>query len=422
MRKSVYASVAQEDEHRKERELNRMKRRATGLFIGVTVVFAATFLVRFESFWIDLLRATMEASMVGALADWFAVTALFRYPLGLKIPHTAIISTRKNLFGERLGRFIQYNFLTGDVIIQKLRGMHLSKRIAESLSHPDHSAQIAQFVTAGLSGTVQMINDRYVQAFIGNAIHTHLTTVQLTPVFGQLIKAAMTPEKKRDLLTGLLGLSERLVKEHEAPIRARIAAETPWWMPVSIDEKVYLRLLTLTERVHQEVAVDPVHPLHGQFAEVVDRFTDDLHHSTEMIDKGEAIKHEILETDLIRDTSEKLWQEIKGTLINPDGADGPPIQETVHQGLMQIGAALSQNRAWLNQIEDWIEEAVRHILHAYGDEVGRLIAHTVHQWDPALTARKVELQVGRDLQYIRINGTVIGGLAGMVIHLITLAL
>lgn len=410
------------DEERRARDLRRMKRRATGLLVGAVVVYAATFAAPSTSFWLELIRAAAEASVVGGVADWFAVTALFTYPLGIRIPHTAIILHRKDQFGAGLGRFIQHNFLTGDIIASRLRQMQLARRIAAWISEPDNGAHVARLATTGIPGMLNVVNDRGIQQFIAHSIQTHLNPITITPILGQLLDSFLTPDRQRILLNQLVGLILQFTRDNEAIIRERIKAETPWWVPVALDEKVYQRIIKHIEQIDLQISEDPQHALHQRFTETIDQFSKDLQHSDELIEKGEAWKDEILQSIILPETSKDLWADIKAALSNVQATQSPSIQETLQQGIVHIGAALSASPELLQKLDDAIEDTARRVMAAYGDEIGNLITHTIHQWDPELTSRKIELHVGRDLQYIRINGTVIGGLVGMALYLLTAAL
>ncbi|MBM3263937.1 MAG: DUF445 domain-containing protein [candidate division Zixibacteria bacterium] len=408
------------DEERKARDLARMKRAATGLLVGVTLVFSATFFVPTHGFWLELIRAMAEAAMVGALADWFAVTALFRHPLGIPIPHTAIIPHRKDQIGAGLGRFIQHNFLTGEIIARRLRVLQLSRKIATWISTPENGAHVARLAAAGAPGVLNVVNDRSVQQFIAHSIQTHLKPVTVTPIVGQLLDSFLTPDRQRILLRQLVDAILQFTQDNQEAIRERIKAETPWWIPVAIDDKIYQRIVRHIEQIDIQIHEDENHPLHLQFSETLQGVVDDLQHSDDLIRKGEAWKDDILGSIIVPETSKDLWESIKSALSSVRKDDeSPSIETTLQEGITRIGTALLANPDLLQKVDDAIEDVARRVMEAYGDEIGHLIAHTIQQWDPDRTSRKIELHVGRDLQYIRINGTVIGGLVGLALHLLT---
>lgn len=410
------------DQKQREADLTRMKRLATGLFMGVTAVFVATLLYPGNSPAIPYIRATAEAAMIGALADWFAVTALFRYPLGIKIPHTAIIPRRKTQIGVTLGRFFQSNFLNGEVISRKLAGLHLSSRIASWLTFPENSGQVAQIITSGAPVLIRVIEDDTIKGFISRSVYKHLNAVPFAPLASQLITAVMTREKGRLLLIQLIALIGQFTRENEPIVRERIRKETPWWLPVPIDDKVFQRLMAHIETLTVEIVSDDDHPLHLKFIATVEKFAVDLQSSDDVMAKVEAVKLDVLESIIVPDTVSHLWQELKETLLTSTVLDSSTVQETLQEGIARIGEALSRHPELLAQIDLAIQDIVCRILESHGAAVNALIEQTVGEWDPDATARRIEMHIGRDLQYIRINGTVIGGLIGLALYLLTEAI
>ena len=415
-------SQVKKQQEPREADLARMKRRATGLFIGVTLVFVAALLFPGTSPMVPYIRATAEAAMIGALADWFAVTALFRYPLGIKIPHTAIIPRRKTQIGVTLGKFFQSNFLNGEVIGRKLDGLHLSSRIASWLSSPDNSGQVAKIITSGAPVLVRVMEDDTIKGFISRSVYKHLNKVPVAPLAGQLITTVMTREKGRLLLVQLIVLIGQFARENETIVRDRIRKETPWWLPVPIDDKVFNRLMAHIEMLSVEIVGDDDHPLHLKFTETVEKFAVDLQNSEDVIAKVESVKLDVLQSIIVPETVSHLLQEIKDTLLTATVLNSTAVQETLQEGITRIGEAVSRHPELLAQIDNAIKDIVGRILESHGAAVNTLIEQTVGEWDPEATARRIEMHIGRDLQFIRINGTIIGGLVGLLLFLLTEAI
>lgn len=410
------------DDAEKQAELRSMKFRATALLVGVTLVFIATKLMDSTLFWVGLVQATAEASMVGAIADWFAVTALFRHPLGIKIPHTAVIPLRKDSFGERLGQFIQQNFLTGDIIVERIRALNISRRAAQWISHPENSENIADLASAGFSGMVQVVKDEDVQDLIERGIVSRVRSTRITPVIGHILNLVTSGPKRQELLYNLMRLLTHLIEENKTAIRRKIIEETPWWLPWSIDVKVYQRIVNNLAQLLEGMEARPDHPIHEKFDALLARFVDDLQHSPEVIAKGEALKEELLDHPVVREFSSVLWQDIKASLLARGERPDNRLREPVRQGIAQIGQALMRDEVLLAKIDRWIEDVVCYLMREYGHVIGHLISQTVRQWDADATSQKIELTVGKDLQYIRINGTIVGGMVGLIIHLLSLLL
>ncbi|MEW5961162.1 MAG: DUF445 domain-containing protein [Chloroflexota bacterium] len=403
----------------KQADLEKMKRRATALFWLVTAVFfLATLWVR-QYPWLSYVQATAEAAMVGALADWFAVTALFRHPLGLKIPHTAIIPQRKDSIAENFGQFVQANFLTEEVIADKLRSMDLARQAALWLSRPDNSRHIANHVAAGLTAMVQVVNDEDILVIIEHGVVDRVRSTHFAPLLGKTLPLVIAGSRHQELLYGSLKLVTHVVEENKAEIQAKISEETPWWMPRIVDQAIYRKIIKMLDQTVQEVRTNPDHPLHAQFVEVINQFVENLENSPDILVQEEALKEEFLEHPAVQEFSSSLWQDLKRALLeygsNPDSGLRQPVQ----QGLARFGQALRQDRAMLDKINRWVEELARYLIRVYGYEAGQLITSTIHRWDAEATSRKVELHIGRDLQFIRINGTLVGGLVGLGIHILS---
>lgn len=408
------------DDTQKQAELDRMKRRATALFGGVSLVFVFSSMIESRYAWVSFVRATAEAAMVGALADWFAVTALFRHPLNLKIPHTAIIPNRKDSFGESFGHFVQQHFLSNDVIVRKLRSTNGARRIARWISQPDHSQRLAKHAAVGLAGAVQVIRDEDVQSLIERRLVVRIQSIQVAPLLGNLLALALSGHRQQELLYGLVSLVAHLVKENKDPIRDKISRETPWWLPWPIDDKIYQRLVNTIEKTLRDVESDPHHPLYDKFNTVFSRFVEDLKHSPDVIMKGETIKEDLLQHPIVQDFSSSLWGDIKTSLLEPNSSSDADIRLPLQRGIMNFGSALLSDEVLLDKIDRWMEEAALHLIREYGHEVSHLISQTIKEWDAEAASRKIELQIGKDLQFIRINGTIVGGLAGLVIHVVSL--
>ncbi len=401
-------------------ELRRMKVLATALFWFFTLVFIVTSIYEKQYGWVGFIRASAEAAMIGAIADWFAVTALFRHPLGLKIPHTAIIPTRKDSIAVDFASFVKSNFLSSEVVVDKLRSVNVARGVAHWLSRPENSKLLADYVAVGLAGAVQVIKDEDVQALIEHNVAERIQTIRFAPHMGNVLSVILSGDRQKELLYGMVKLAANLLEENREAIKEQIARETPWWLPESVDNAIYQKIVDAVGKTLNEVSADTGHPLHGKFNEIISRFIGDLKHSPDILAKETALKAEFLQDSAVREFSASLWADIKNSLIersaNPKSYGQTPIQ----QGLTRLGEALLLDETMLKKIDQWIEEAAAYLVEAYGYEVEHLISQTIVRWDAEEASRKIELHVGKDLQFIRINGTLVGGLVGLIIH--TLAL
>jgi len=396
-----------------------MKLRAAGLLILAAIAFAISHYFRAEYPWLGWVQAFSEAAMVGGLADWFAVTALFRYPLGLPIPHTAIIPSRKDRVGEALGAFVERNFLNRQVIEQRLLEARLGERLARFLSEPANSRAVARHAARGLVAAAESMHDEDVQSMIDSAILDRIKAARVAPFIGRGLSLITAGNRHQELLDEGIRLASRAVTENEDIIRKRIEAETPWWIPGAVDEKILRKIVDGIERTLKEVSDDVNHPLRRRFDAALEKFIDDLHNSPEVMARAEELKEEILSAEAIRHFSASLWADTKAALVRRAERAEESDVDTISNGLARLGGAILDDPDLLERADGWLRNGVLGLVERYQSEVSELIANTVRGWDPTATSQRIELAIGRDLQFIRINGTVVGGLVGLILYAIT---
>lgn len=404
-----------QDEVEKQARLNQMRRVATGMLVLTAIIFVAAHFLEPAYPWVSFVRATAEAAMVGGIADWFAVTALFRYPLGIRIPHTAIVPNRKERIGRSLGRFVEGNFLSPEILSTKLRSIGVAERIAEYLQERENASKLVRHASGALGVMVRSVDDREVEAIIERQLIGRIRDVEATPLAADLLTTLLAGERRKELLEGTLSLVDRLLTENRDDLRERIGREIPWWVPAPIDDKIFQKIYSATKKSIHEVRSDPDHPFRERFDELIDNFVERLKSSPEIIARGEAMKEEFLGSPTLHSMREKLWADLKDAVLSPP-REGSEHGNPVENAIVGFGKSLSADRELLDTVNAWIERVVIHAAQEYRHEAGHLIETTVARWDPVDTSRKIELQVGRDLQFIRINGTIVGGLVGLLLH------
>ncbi len=402
----------------RQRNLDRMKLRATGLLVVMGVIFMVARTFEVEHPWLGYIRATAEASMVGGIADWFAITALFRHPLGIPIPHTAIIASRKDRIGRSLGNFVQNNFLSPDVLTAKLRAAQISRRAAEWLSIPENGRKAAQQAASVLKSAGNVVRDEDVHALLDRTVVEPLRQIAIAPVLAKGLALLTVDDRHQQLLDRVIQGLLRLVAENEELIREKIREESPWWLPRLVDDRIHQKVLGGIERTLIEVGEDPDHPLRHQFDELLAEWMVQLQESPEVMARAEAIKEQVLDPETSGRLAASLWGELKQILGRQSVSDdtGP---SPVARSLSALASAALEDEALLEKIDGWIINAVLRVVEQHRGEVGQLIAQTVSSWNPEETSRRIELLVGRDLQFIRINGTLVGGLVGLMIYTAT---
>jgi uncharacterized membrane-anchored protein YjiN (DUF445 family) len=407
------------DAEERQRNLARMKRRATGLLVVMAVVFAAAHLLEPAHPWLGYVRATAEAAMVGGIADWFAITALFRHPLNIPIPHTAIIPTRKDRIGRTLGNFVQYNFLSEQVLGAKLRAVQPSRRAAEWLRRPENAGAIARHVASGLRSASEVVKDEDVHALLERSVIEPLRQRPIAPVLAKGLLVLTANDRHQQLLDRVIQGLAGLIADNEGLIRARIHEESPWWVPGFVDDRVHAKVVAGIERTLLEVSTDASHPLRRQFDDLLTDWIVQLQESPAAIERVDAVKQQIFDHPTSRRLSASLWGEVKRMLDQRADADIGEPPGALERGLIALADGALEDEALLHKMDGWIVAAVLRVVDQHRHEVGHLIEQTVKSWNPEETSRRLELVVGRDLQFVRINGTLVGGLVGLLLYSLT---
>ena len=407
------------DEATRQAQLDRMKHRATSLLVLAVVVYLVARYFESTHPWVGIIRATAEASMVGGLADWFAVTALFRHPLGIPIPHTAIVPARKDRVGRTLGAFVQKNFLTRDVIAGRLRGLNVGERVAQWMANPANVRQISRHAASALASAASLVSDDDVESFIDRSVEERVRAMRAAPLLGQMLSVITAGNRHQELLDEAIRLAASAVEDNRSLIRTRVQEETPWWVPSAIDDKIYRKIVSAIEKTLIELRGDRYHPLRARFDVAIREFIEKLDSSPEVAARIETLKEELLLSDTSRRFSSGLWTQAKAALARyAERAESLP-PGTLERAINSFGEAVLADPELMAKLDDFVVDIAMYLVEKYQSEVSELIAHTVSNWDPNVTSRRVELAIGRDLQFIRINGTLVGGLAGMAIYLVS---
>ncbi len=398
------------------RALRRMKLVATSLLVFAAIVFVVAKVNEDSATWVGYVRAVSEAAMVGALADWFAVTALFRHPLGLPIPHTAIIPKRKDQIGRSLGDFVESNFLTTEVIDERLRGAEIGRRAGEWLAEPAHAERAGDALADVVHGGLEVLDDDEIQAGLEHFVRARVEATEVAPVVGRVLEITIEGGHHQRLLDAVLVGVAGFLDDNRGTFRRRLDQESPWWVPDGIDDRVFAKIYDVVGRFITDVRATPDHELRASVDMRAGDFARRLQNDPELRAKGEELKQELLDHPEVRRWIESLWSETKrGMLVAVDDPDSE-LRRRIVSSTQRLGQRLATEPELQRKVDDWVASALAHLVANYRTEVSEIIASTVAKWDADATATKLELQVGRDLQFIRINGTIVGGLAGFVIH------
>lgn len=401
--------------------LIRMRRFANGLLVVIMGLFVFSHMWEppgqdWDMAW-RFLRAFAEAAMVGGLADWFAVTAIFRRPLGLPIPHTAVIPNNQDRIADAVGRFIADNFLKPELVAARVRDKDLSEALAKWLADPGQSSALAGGIVQAVPALLDALDDETVSEFLRQQAATAAEGASVAPAFGSVLEALAEQGRHQAILDALLKQGYHLLEDNKDMIRDRIRDRSGWLMRfVSADRKVADTVINAVNDLLFEVASDPRHPLRGQLNDMVHKFAGDLRDDPVLQARVGAWMKEAAAHPTVADAVEAGWSEFKAALRRDCAAPDGRLKAWLVEALTNLGAGLMREpgvRAALNaRLRSLLVElAARH-----GEDVAKLVSETIRRWDSQTIVDKLESNVGRDLQYIRLNGTVIGGIVGLLLH------
>ncbi len=413
---------AAESAAQRARDLAAARRRATALLAGATVVFVVVTAARPHGVLLGYVQAGAEASMVGGVADWFAVTALFRRPLGLPIPHTALIVERKDQFAATLGRFVQENFLTADVLTERIRSARLVPRLAAWLADGANAARFAGRAADLVVTVAETLRDEDVQRVLTAELTRAVDAVEIAPWAGRVLRAIVAGGHHTELFNEILSGADRYLAGHYEEIREMFEAESPRWVPDAVYGRVFDRMYTRLRQRLVTMAADPSDQARQQFEQWIARLPDRLETSPELHERGERLKRDVLASAGLRDWSSSLWQKAKEGLRIQAADPDSELRSRLADALVAAGWRLGSDRRLQEGVNRMVESGARALADQFHDELAGLVTGTIERWDAAETSGQLELLLGPDLQYIRINGTVVGAAVGLALHAIALAL
>ncbi|MCR2799399.1 DUF445 domain-containing protein [Microbacterium sp. zg-Y818] len=421
MSRTPLAALSPADQVRR-RALGRMKAVALGALVFMAVVFAVSFPLQNDVPWLAYVRAAAEGGMVGALADWFAVTALFRHPLGIPIPHTAIIPSRKDEIGRTLGEFVETNFLSTEVVRTKLESISVSRRLGEWLASPEHAARVTDEGSAMAAGVLRALSDSDVQDLIADVAREHLVEPDWGPSVGGWLARLVDSGAHHgavDMAADSVGV---WLEGNRESFDGLVSSRLPSWVPSMvlrlIDDTLYKEALSFV----RDVRGHPDHAARRAIDQYLTRLADSLQNDPATIGRFEDAKSGVFDSPRVRELAAEAWDTTKSGLLRSLSDPNSGLRARMTQALIDSGTRLSTDTALQQRVDGWATDAAVFLVDRYRHDIASIITETVERWDPAETTEKIELMVGRDLQYIRLNGTVVGALAGLTIFTIAHAL
>ena len=397
-----------------------MKVVATGLLVVMAIVFAASRAFEHRYPWLSYVKSFAEAAMVGGLADWFAVTALFRHPLGLPIPHTAIIPRNKDRIGEALANFLKENFLIPSVVARRMRNIDVAAAVGRFLQTP---AAEGTRIRAGASRLIadifESLDDERLGGIVKSALSARLHKTEISPLLGHALASAINEERHVPMLEATIRWTARALEANEQLIRDMVHKKANWVVKLAgLDAKLADAIIDGLRKLTVEMSTDPAHPVRVKIEEALAQLANDLQLRPETRERVEAMKQQLLDNKSVSLWMDTLWQKGREAVIraarNPDAVMAGKLGEV----LKSMGGTLETDARIRAALNEFARRATVGMAASYGSSIVKLVSETVRGWDAQTVTNRLEAAVGRDLQYIRINGTLVGGMVGLVLHVV----
>ena len=397
--------------------VRQMQLIATGMLLLMAAIFiAATRLDDIHPAW-GFVRAFAEAAMVGGLADWFAVTALFRHPLGIPIPHTAIIPRNKDRIGETLAAFLRDNFLIPSVVARRMRSVDGAGAIGRFLANPAPEGRLREGASRMFASLLESLDEERLGGMVKAAVSSRLRSLDVSPLLGKTLEAAITEERHVPMLDSMVTWVGRTLDANEDMIRKMVHEKAGLMMRIAgLDAKLSQAIVDGLRKLTIDMAIDPDHPVRAKAEEGLAKLAWDMQHDPETQAKVDGWKNEIIANKAVADWVGGLWENSRNALIKAARDPDAALAGKFGEALKQLGESIQGDPRLKRALNAFARRAVVGVAKTYGGGIVTLVSETVRGWDARTITGRLENAVGRDLQYIRINGTVVGGLVGLLIH------
>lgn len=411
-----------EVEAERRRSLRIHKTWVTGLLVLAALIYIACewWITRGAApVWVPYVRAASEAGMVGGLADWFAVTALFRYPMGVPIPHTALVPKKKDQIGGALSEFVGENFLNAELITEKVAEANLPERTGAWLSQPDNAEKVAEQVGRFTGNAITAIDPEDAKALINHQVLDRLAEPAWGPPLGRMLDGLIADGKVEPVVEDIISWGRAKVGTMEDSVVTMIDERMPSWAPRFAKELVGERVYRELVEFMREIDSDPDHEARQAIRRTIAQFASDLQFDPERITRVESIKDDIMGSTAAKSVAGEMWGTVSQSLIDASFDPSSPLRRRVAELAQEWGGRIATDAELRASLDRRIQGAARFIADNYASDITAIISDTIGRWDGREAADKIELMVGKDLQYIRVNGTIVGALAGLLIYTVT---
>lgn len=397
--------------------LQRMRWFATGLLALMATVFVLTSFWRQDWPLLNPVWAFSEAALIGGLADWFAVTALFRHPLGLPIPHTAIVPNRKNQIGRSLAGFVAEHFLVRSALEAELGRLNLAHSFGKWLEKPANARSIARDSSRAVGWILSSSESGPLRTAITDSIRDLGRSMPTQQLLAALVEVLTSGSHSEEIVDSLVSYGREQLSRNKHLIRDRIRERSPWWLPKFVDQEVFDQIVTELERILAEASKDTDHPARAALRERLVKLKDSIANDPEFIARSEALRSEFLSHPAFQSFGRDVWDRVRSFLISSLDNPDSDLRRGLEDELSAVGRTLARDNAIAEELNAWLTEIIVYLVETYSEQISSIISTTISEWDADATSRRIELHIGRDLQFIRINGTLVGGLVGVLLYL-----
>ena len=405
----------------KKIQLRKYKMFATGLFVLMAVIFVVMTILEKKNpaHWIGYIRAFSEAAMVGALADWFAVTALFNYPLGIKIPHTNLIENSKERIGDNLGNFVVENFLSPQNIRPYIQKIKISNFVGDWLSKDRNQHYLMKEGSNIVLDILNKLDDTAVVAFIGKKAKEMAGDLKVNEIIGNGLEYILDKEDHQRLITNLSKQIKEYVLNNQDMVKSRVKSESYFLIPKFVDDGIADKITSGLSKYFEEVELDENHSLRTEITQKLYSFSKEIQTDEKWVEEFKAIKNDFLKEEKIQQYSQDIWLSIKKSLSSELEEEQSALKNYLRKNLAELSENLKTDEKFQNKIDHWVRATAYKYILKNTHQFGALISSTVGNWEGKELSAKMELEVGKDLQFIRVNGTLVGGLVGLIIYTVT---
>ncbi len=405
------------------RRLRRTRAFATALLAAMGAIYVVTTWFAAGNAYVEPLRAFAEAAVVGGLADWFAVTALFRRPLGLPIPHTGVVPARKDQIGRALARFIRDHFLVREAVGRRLSRTNLAARLGAWLEDSGNAARVSRDLGGALAWALQEDSSGgELRGALGLSLRSAFDDVPVNRAVATVLAVLTTGDRADLIINQLVEFGRAELATNRVMIRVRIHEQSPWWLPKFVDQEIFDKLVGGLEELLDAIAADPAHPARGEIKARLDALQQVLAADPTLAAKSRALKDELVAHPAVRSYAFELWQRLRSELVGALTDQGSPLALGLQREINSLGERLRADSTLAAELDDWLKQLLLHVVENYRDPLSEIVSETIESWDAQATSRRIELNIGTDLQFIRVNGTLVGGLVGLALYVAGLVL